>query len=114
MSNNVAFIAVANAAFNPLLSKLQGVNVNLVTINRVSSLHEACLGGHVACAKALLENGAQVSTAPRWQVCLPKCSYYRPKTHDLPDCLPTLGMQGWPHPYPHLRMVRKTFTQSTK
>ncbi|XP_036031270.1 ankyrin repeat and SOCS box protein 11 isoform X1 [Onychomys torridus] len=39
----------------------QGVNVNLVTINRVSSLHEACLGGHVACAKALLENGAQVN-----------------------------------------------------
>lgn len=41
----------------------QGVNVNLVTINRVSSLHEACLGGHVACAKALLENGAQVNGA---------------------------------------------------
>ncbi|XP_059767855.1 ankyrin repeat and SOCS box protein 11 isoform X3 [Balaenoptera ricei] len=39
----------------------QGVNVNLVTINRVSSLHEACLGGHVACAKALLENGAHVN-----------------------------------------------------
>ncbi|XP_025842487.2 ankyrin repeat and SOCS box protein 11 isoform X2 [Vulpes vulpes] len=39
----------------------QGVNVNLVTINRVSSLHEACLGGHVACAKALLEKGAHVN-----------------------------------------------------
>ncbi|EAW98877.1 ankyrin repeat and SOCS box-containing 11, isoform CRA_a, partial [Homo sapiens] len=39
----------------------RGVNVNLVTINRVSSLHEACLGGHVACAKALLENGAHVN-----------------------------------------------------
>ncbi|XP_029786016.1 ankyrin repeat and SOCS box protein 11 isoform X3 [Suricata suricatta] len=39
----------------------EGVNVNLVTINRVSSLHEACLGGHVACAKALLENGAHVN-----------------------------------------------------
>uniref|UniRef100_A0A2K6K6R7 Ankyrin repeat and SOCS box protein 11 n=2 Tax=Rhinopithecus bieti TaxID=61621 RepID=A0A2K6K6R7_RHIBE len=39
----------------------QGVNVNLVTINRVSSLHEACLGRHVACAKALLENGAHVN-----------------------------------------------------
>ncbi|XP_049728212.1 ankyrin repeat and SOCS box protein 11 isoform X2 [Elephas maximus indicus] len=39
----------------------QGVNVNLVTINRVSSLHEACLGGHMACAKALLENGAHVN-----------------------------------------------------
>ncbi|XP_062939852.1 ankyrin repeat and SOCS box protein 11 isoform X2 [Cynocephalus volans] len=41
----------------------QGINVNLVTINRVSSLHEACLGGHAACAKALLENGAQVNGA---------------------------------------------------
>ena len=38
--------------------------MNLVTINRVSSLHEACLGGHVACAKALLENGAHVSSSP--------------------------------------------------
>ncbi|KAM5221148.1 ankyrin repeat and SOCS box protein 11 [Ctenodactylus gundi] len=39
----------------------QGVNVNLVTINRVSSLHEACLGGHAACVKVLLENGAYVN-----------------------------------------------------
>ncbi|XP_055987224.1 ankyrin repeat and SOCS box protein 11 isoform X1 [Sorex fumeus] len=39
----------------------QGINVNLVTINRVSSLHEACLGGHVACTKALLESGAHVN-----------------------------------------------------
>ncbi|XP_077002867.1 ankyrin repeat and SOCS box protein 11 isoform X4 [Tamandua tetradactyla] len=42
-------------------TRTRGVNVNLVTINRVSSLHEACLGGHVACAKALLENGAHVN-----------------------------------------------------
>uniref|UniRef100_A0A8D0KQU5 Ankyrin repeat and SOCS box containing 11 n=1 Tax=Strix occidentalis caurina TaxID=311401 RepID=A0A8D0KQU5_STROC len=40
---------------------LQGFNVNLVTTDRVSALHEACLGGHVACAKVLLENGAQVN-----------------------------------------------------
>ncbi|XP_038613340.1 ankyrin repeat and SOCS box protein 11 isoform X2 [Tachyglossus aculeatus] len=39
----------------------QGVNVNLVTINRVSSLHEACLGGHVACTKVLLDHGAYVN-----------------------------------------------------
>uniref|UniRef100_A0A8C3SGV3 Ankyrin repeat and SOCS box containing 11 n=1 Tax=Chelydra serpentina TaxID=8475 RepID=A0A8C3SGV3_CHESE len=38
-----------------------GFNVNIVTIDRVSALHEACLGGHVACAKVLLENGAQVN-----------------------------------------------------
>lgn len=59
----MAWFALMDAAFNFLFSKLQGINVNLVTINRVSSLHEACLGGHVACAKALLENGAHVSTA---------------------------------------------------
>lgn len=49
----------------------QGVNVNLVTINRVSSLHEACLGGHVACAKALLENGAHADSLPTelWPLC---------------------------------------------
>ncbi|XP_031451927.1 ankyrin repeat and SOCS box protein 11 isoform X1 [Phasianus colchicus] len=38
-----------------------GFNVNLVTTDRVSALHEACLGGHVACAKLLLENGAHVN-----------------------------------------------------
>uniref|UniRef100_A0A8C3MAK5 Uncharacterized protein n=1 Tax=Geospiza parvula TaxID=87175 RepID=A0A8C3MAK5_GEOPR len=42
---------------------LQGFNVNLLTTDRVSALHEACLGGHVACAKVLLENGAQVNAA---------------------------------------------------
>jgi len=41
---------------------LQGFDVNLVTTDRVSALHEACLGGHVACAKVLLENGARVSS----------------------------------------------------
>uniref|UniRef100_A0A8C4PCG6 Ankyrin repeat and SOCS box containing 11 n=1 Tax=Dromaius novaehollandiae TaxID=8790 RepID=A0A8C4PCG6_DRONO len=43
-----------------LCSEFQGFNVNLVTTDRVSALHEACLGGHVACAKVLLENGAQL------------------------------------------------------
>uniref|UniRef100_A0A8C8SNQ2 Ankyrin repeat and SOCS box protein 11 n=1 Tax=Pelusios castaneus TaxID=367368 RepID=A0A8C8SNQ2_9SAUR len=42
-------------------SLLPGFNVNIVTIDRVSALHEACLGGHVACAKVLLENGARVN-----------------------------------------------------
>ncbi|NWH38908.1 ASB11 protein, partial [Chloropsis hardwickii] len=55
-----------DAAFQGRLLSLktliaQGFNVNLVTTDRVSALHEACLGGHVACAKVLLENGAQVS-----------------------------------------------------
>ncbi|XP_066837759.1 ankyrin repeat and SOCS box protein 11 isoform X3 [Anser cygnoides] len=44
-------------------SLINGFNVNLVTTDRVSALHEACLGGHVACAKLLLENGAQVNAA---------------------------------------------------
>uniref|UniRef100_A0A4W6FEZ6 Ankyrin repeat and SOCS box protein 11 n=1 Tax=Lates calcarifer TaxID=8187 RepID=A0A4W6FEZ6_LATCA len=37
--------------------------VNLSNLNLVSPLHEACLGGHYACAKFLLDNGANaVST----------------------------------------------------
>ncbi|XP_041128443.1 ankyrin repeat and SOCS box protein 11-like isoform X8 [Polyodon spathula] len=39
-----------------------GFNLNITTIDRVSPLHEACLGGHVACAKVLLENGANVNS----------------------------------------------------
>ncbi|XP_018418566.1 PREDICTED: ankyrin repeat and SOCS box protein 11 [Nanorana parkeri] len=39
----------------------RGFNVNLLTIDRVSPVHEACLGGHVSCAKVLLENGACVN-----------------------------------------------------
>ncbi|MGH0147287.1 UNVERIFIED_CONTAM: hypothetical protein FKN15_027338 [Acipenser sinensis] len=51
------------AAFHGRLLSLkiliaQGFNLNITTIDRVSPLHEACLGGHVACAKVLLENGA--------------------------------------------------------
>lgn len=40
---------------------LQGYNVNAVTIDHVTPLHEACLGDHVACARTLLEAGANVS-----------------------------------------------------
>lgn len=39
----------------------QGHNVNAVTIDHVSPLHEACFGGHVACARALVAAGANVS-----------------------------------------------------
>lgn len=41
----------------------QGTCVNLNTLNQVSPLHGACLQGHVACAKLLVENGAKVSKA---------------------------------------------------
>uniref|UniRef100_A0A3Q3BID2 Ankyrin repeat and SOCS box containing 11 n=1 Tax=Kryptolebias marmoratus TaxID=37003 RepID=A0A3Q3BID2_KRYMA len=36
----------------------QGFHVDTLTMDRVSPLHEACLGGHYACAKFLLDNGA--------------------------------------------------------
>ena len=42
----------------------QGVCVNLNTLDQVSPLHGACLQGHTACAKLLMENGANVSKAP--------------------------------------------------
>ncbi|XP_063811858.1 ankyrin repeat and SOCS box protein 11 isoform X2 [Pseudophryne corroboree] len=43
------------------LCKSWGFNVNILTIDRISPLHEACLGGHVSCAKVLLENRAHVN-----------------------------------------------------
>lgn len=43
-------------------SLLQGFHVDTLTMDLVSPLHEACLGGHYACAKFLLENGAKVRT----------------------------------------------------
>lgn len=35
--------------------------MNLLTADHVSPLHEACLGGHSACASVLLKHGAHVS-----------------------------------------------------
>ncbi|XP_072705493.1 ankyrin repeat and SOCS box protein 9 isoform X1 [Ciconia boyciana] len=43
------------------LSRQEGSDVNLVTADQVSPLHEACLGGHAACASVLLKHGAQVN-----------------------------------------------------
>lgn len=40
-------------------------------MDRVSPLHEACLGGHYACAKFLLDNGANVRTLSIF--CLKTC-----------------------------------------
>lgn len=37
--------------------------MNAVTLDGVSPLHEACLGGHAACAKLLVEHGADVRSA---------------------------------------------------
>ncbi|XP_023656671.2 ankyrin repeat and SOCS box protein 11 isoform X2 [Paramormyrops kingsleyae] len=38
-----------------------GFSVNIVTMEKVSPLHDACLGGRVSCARFLLEKGAAVS-----------------------------------------------------
>lgn len=43
----------------------QGTCVNLSTQDQVSPLHGACIQGHVACAKLLVENGANVSKPPK-------------------------------------------------
>lgn len=34
--------------------------MDTLTLDRVSPLHEACLGGHYVCAKFLVDNGANV------------------------------------------------------
>ncbi|RXM96356.1 Ankyrin repeat and SOCS box protein 9, partial [Acipenser ruthenus] len=41
----------------------QGSSVNLLTLDKVSPLHEACVGGNAACAKLLIEKGAKVNSA---------------------------------------------------
>lgn len=40
---------------------LKGYPPNIVTIDQVTPLHEACLSGHIACVRALLSSGANVS-----------------------------------------------------
>ncbi|RMC13990.1 hypothetical protein DUI87_09074 [Hirundo rustica rustica] len=40
---------------------VQGYNVDTLTIDQVTPLHEACLGDHVGCARILLEAGANVN-----------------------------------------------------
>lgn len=39
----------------------QGMLVDVATLDGVTPLHEACLGGHFVCAKLLLDHGANVS-----------------------------------------------------
>lgn len=43
--------------------RFQGHSVNVLTIDHVTPLHEACVGDHVACARALIDAGANVSHA---------------------------------------------------
>lgn len=39
---------------------VQGYNVGMATLDGITPLHEACVGGHFTCAKLLLEHGADV------------------------------------------------------
>ncbi|KAM9314741.1 ankyrin repeat and SOCS box protein 5-like [Pholidichthys leucotaenia] len=41
----------------------QGYHANIVTIDHVTPLHEACLSGHMACVRALINAGANVNAA---------------------------------------------------
>lgn len=43
-----------------LLHCFQGHSVNVLTIDHVTPLHEACVGDHAACARALIDAGANV------------------------------------------------------
>uniref|UniRef100_A0A8C5BT08 Ankyrin repeat and SOCS box containing 5a n=1 Tax=Gadus morhua TaxID=8049 RepID=A0A8C5BT08_GADMO len=46
----------------PCVVVLQGHEVDALTIHQTTPLHEACLGGHGACARALLDAGANVNS----------------------------------------------------
>lgn len=55
-------LSKVNSSLKPVLSVcVQGHNVNVLTIDHVTPLHEACVGDHVACARALIDAGANVS-----------------------------------------------------
>lgn len=47
---------------------VQGHSVNVLTIDHVTPLHEACVGDHVACARALIDAGANVSLTFRLEI----------------------------------------------
>uniref|UniRef100_A0A669PUN3 Ankyrin repeat and SOCS box containing 5 n=1 Tax=Phasianus colchicus TaxID=9054 RepID=A0A669PUN3_PHACC len=44
-----------------VMKQPKGYNVDTLTIDQVTPLHEACLGDHVGCARILLEAGANVN-----------------------------------------------------
>lgn len=55
---NTHVINVFNSG--PMFAFAQGMRADVVTLDGINPLHEACLGGHFACAKLLLEHGADV------------------------------------------------------
>ncbi|KAM9031706.1 ankyrin repeat and SOCS box protein 9 isoform X4 [Sarcophilus harrisii] len=55
-----AFVKLSSFEDEPAFPVPTGYGVNLVTADRVSPLHEACLAGHSTCAGVLLKHGAQV------------------------------------------------------
>lgn len=50
-----------NDLCNTICGCFKGHSVNVLTIDHVTPLHEACVGDHVACARALIDAGANVS-----------------------------------------------------
>ncbi|XP_044202703.1 ankyrin repeat and SOCS box protein 5-like isoform X1 [Thunnus albacares] len=46
-----------------ITQEAKGYHANIVTIDHVTPLHEACLSGHVACVRALIHAGANVNAA---------------------------------------------------
>ncbi|TNN22120.1 Ankyrin repeat and SOCS box protein 9 [Liparis tanakae] len=74
---------IHDAAYNGRLLTLQrllaqGTRVNLSTLDRVSPLHAACCQGHAACAKLLVERGANVSPM-KASLSLKLCGYHKVK-----------------------------------
>uniref|UniRef100_A0A8C6WQR8 Uncharacterized protein n=1 Tax=Neogobius melanostomus TaxID=47308 RepID=A0A8C6WQR8_9GOBI len=60
--HHVTWLLFLNYKMHELIGlHFQGYPVSIVTIDHVTPLHEACLSGHVACVRALINAGANVN-----------------------------------------------------
>lgn len=67
-------LSKVKSSLMPIISVcVQGHSVNVLTIDHVTPLHEACVGDHVACARALIDAGANVSHTFRLEIFFFKC-----------------------------------------
>lgn len=65
------------AELRTLISR--GASVNMVAVDSVTPLHEACIRGQAECVRLLLDAGAQVSSRPHCVITLVLIEFSEPK-----------------------------------